>query len=418
VDEIKEDSVQINLLDPGAYRKGQPFAQMAWLQEHDPVHWHTEPNDGPGFWALTRHADVRTVHSNPKIFASHPTITVQDSFAPGDENHPHLICSDPPHHTAHRRFMGEELTPGSVRGRVGQVEDIVRVVIDEVIEQGQCDLVWDLAGKLASFTAADLIGIPRHDGVEMYEVADRLINAESTQEGDGIAAATELYAYAASVRADRLAAPRDDLATRYARGVVDGVPSDEMQFFLDFMMIFGGAVDTSRNVLAGGMDAFFENPDQWARLVSEPELVPAAVEEMIRWVTPIVYQRRTATEDTQIGDQRIPAGQKVASFFGAANRDPRVFDEPRHFRITRPRNGHIAFGFGPHFCLGVHLARLQLSLMLAEMVRRMPSVEPTAPTQWMRKTDMDRVVAPAIIGPQSMPVRFQPGPRLDAAVTA
>lgn len=205
--------------------------------------------------------------------------------------------------------------------------------------------------------------------------------------------------------------PRADAVTRYAHGEVDGKPSDEMQFFLDFLMLFGGAVDTARNVLAGGMDAFFKNPEQWNRLVAQPELVPSAVEEMLRWVTPIVYQRRTATQDTVIGDQEIKAGQKVASFLGAANRDPRVFTDPLTFNITRSPNNHLAFGFGPHFCLGVHLARLELNVMLEQIVRRMPDLKPKGATLWTRASEADRDVASIIVGPQSMPVTFTPSRR-------
>ncbi len=235
--------MKVNLLDPGAYEHGQPFEQMTWLQEHDPVHWHAEPNDGPGFWAVTRYADVKAVHSNPKLFSSRPTITVMDSFAPGDGNHPYLMCGDPPHHTAYRRFLGQELAPAAVRARTDHVEEIAHAVIDDVIERGECDLVRDIAGNLACYIAADLLGLPRREGVEMYEIADRAANAENTEEGDGLAAATELYKYAASIRSGRLACPRDDAVTRYAHGVVDGIQSDEMQFFLDFFVLFGGAVD-------------------------------------------------------------------------------------------------------------------------------------------------------------------------------
>jgi cytochrome P450 len=406
--------MKINLLDPEAYDHGQPFEQMSWLQENDPVHWHEEPLDGPGFWALTRYADVKTVHSNAKLFSSHPTVTVMDSFAPGDEDHSHLICSDPPHHTAHRRFLGEELAPAEVRKRTEHVREIADLVLDDVIEKGECDLVGDIAGSLACYVAADLLGISRHDGVELYEITDRVANAEDTTSGDGLAASHELYAYAMSVRGDRMGCPRGDAVTRYAHGVVDGVASDEMQFFLDFLMLFGGAVDTARNVLAGGMDAFFQFPDEWNRLLAQPELVPSAVEEMLRWVTPIVYQRRTTTHDTVIGHQQILAGQKVASFFGAANRDPRVFTDPQTFNITRSPNNHLAFGFGPHFCLGVHLARLELNVIVEQLVRRMPTLAPTGPTQWTRASEADRTVASIIVGPQSMPVQFTPGPRLDA----
>jgi cytochrome P450 len=406
--------MKINLLDPAAYTHGQPFDQMLWLQEKDPVHWHEEPGDGSGFWAVTRYLDVKTVHSSPRLFSSEPTITVQDSFAPGDADHPHLINTDPPQHTAHRKFLGEELVPAAVRGRTDHVQEIASAVIDDVIERGECDFVGDIAGNLACQVAADLLGIPRHESVELFEVADRVSTAESTGDGDGGAAAAELYEYAASVHSSRLAKPQHDTVSRYVHGAVDGIPSDEMQFFLDFFMMFGGAVDTARNVLSGGMDAFFQTPSQWSRLLADPQLIRSAVEEMLRWVTPIVYMRRTATQDTEIGGQRILAGQKVASFFGAANRDRRVFEDPLRFDITRTPNNHLAFGFGAHFCLGVHLARLELNIMLAELIRRMPSVEPTGPTQWVRESEASRTIASIIVGPQSMPVRFTPGRRAGA----
>ncbi len=320
--------MKINLLDPGAYDQGQPFDQMFWLQEHDPVHWHAEPNDGPGFWALTRYADVKTVHSNPKLFSSHPTITVMDSFAPGDEDHPHLICSDPPHHTAHRRFLGEELAPAVVREQADHVQELAERVIDEVIEAGECDFVHDVAGELACFVAADLLGISRADGVALYEITDRVANAEDTTSGDGLAASQELYAYAMSVRGDRMQCPRADAVTRYAHGEVDGKPSDEMQFFLDFLMLFGGAVDTARNVLAGGMDAFFQEP----RAVEPARGATRARSLGRRGDAPLGHADRLSApyrdaghRDRRPGDQGRPEGRVL----------PRR-GEPRPSRLHRP----------------------------------------------------------------------------------
>ena len=404
--------MEINLIDPRNYVNGQPFDQMVWLQEHDPVSRHAEPNGGAGFWAVTRYSDVREIHAQPRLFSSLPTITIQDGYSLADENHTFLITSDAPEHTARRRFLGEGLSPSAVHDMADTVKDVVDEVLDDVIEKGECDLVWDVAGRLAAFTAAEVVGIPRADSESMLEVADRAVNAESTIEGDGAAATMELYQYASALRSDRLQHPRNDYPTRSANGVVAGVPNDETQFMLDFFMLFNGATDTSRNVLAGGMDAFFKKPGQWETLKRNAELVPAAVEEMVRWVSPIVYQRRTATADTQIGGTEIREGDKVASFFGAANRDPAVFNNPLEFDITADRKGHIAFGFGAHACLGQHLARLQLRTMLAEMVRRLPDIEPAAPTNWVREDLLDRAYAPTVVGPQSMPIRFTAGPRV------
>lgn len=403
--------MKIDLLAPTSYTHGTPIDQLMYLQEHEPISWQPEPDGGPGFWAVTKYADVKRVNSTPRLFSSFPSTIINDATTQGDnENHFMLIFSDPPHHTMHRRHLGRELMPGSVRTMTQSVETIVDDLLDEVIEQGECNVVEDIAAKLAAWVTADLMGLPRQDMVSMYHLADRAINAASMTEGDGLEATMEILGYAQKVWEDRRANPRDDLVSRLAYGEVDGKEVDFQQFFLDFYIIFNAAGDTTRNVVGGGLDVLFQYPGQLADLRADEALVPGAVEELLRWVTPIIYQRRTALEDTEVGGVQIKKGQKLASFFAAANRDPDVFSDPLRLDIRRDPNHHLAFGFGAHNCLGMHLARLELNVMFRELMRRMPDLEPTGPTKW---TFYDRPPpsAPIVVGPHSIPARFTPGPR-------
>ena len=406
------DVANIDLLDPGLYAQGHPFGVLMWLQENHPVYWHAaDRTGGSGFWVLTRYEDVRAIHGRPGLFSSEPTTVISDQYTYGDGYHSMMMFSDPPRHTTRRRFLGEELIPKSVLGMAPRVRTVVNDVIDSVIEQGECDLVSDIAGKMASWVTADVMGLPRSALVEMYELTDQMITADSLTSGIGLEAATKIYEYGKSVWDDRRACPRSDMVTRLTQsGGVPDWPSDLEQFTIDFSLIFNAAGDTTRNVISGGMHVLFENRDQWEQLATDPDLAPAAVEELLRWVTPIVYQRRTVKDDTRIRGFDIRAGDKVTTFLGAANRDPRVFGDPFKLDLRRNPNNHVTFGFGPHFCLGAHLARLELRLMFSELARRMSDLEPAGPTEWVRE-DYKSKVAPIMVGPQAMPVRFRPGPR-------
>jgi cytochrome P450 len=291
------------------------------------------------------------------------------------------------------------------------LESIVDQVIDEVIEAGECDLVADIAGKLASYVMADLLGIPRDQAIDLYAASDIVNNAPTYEEGDGLLAITEILGYAAELFEERRLRPRDDVITRLATGEVEGCPVDGLNFNLDFLHLVTAAGDTTRNVIAGGMEALFDNPTERCVLTAgadDPELISSAVEEMLRWVSPIVHQRRTATIDTEIAGQAVKAGQKVVGYYGIANRDPAVFSDPYCFDIRRSPNQHIAFGFGTHFCLGAHLARAELKTMFASLLRRIPDLEPTGPSQWVRS---NASTAPIVVGPRAMPVRFTSGRR-------
>jgi cytochrome P450 len=406
---VQSDTVQIeqiDLLDPAAYTKGQPWEWLRWLQENEPVSWHREKN-GPGYWVVTKWADVKVVEGDWRLFSSQPTSTISDDRTLGDDDHRMLIFEDPPNHTTHRQFMGKELAPASVQQMRSHVELIANQIIDEVIEQGECDLVWDIAGKLASYVMADLLGMTRPDAVDLYAASEIVNSTDTYSEGEGLEAITRLGEYSHQAWVDRRATPRTDGITRLANGEVRGCPLDEMQFGLDLLHLITAAGDTTRNVVAGGMEALFQNPDQRKILFEgDHAVIASGVEEMLRWVSPITNQRRTVTADTEVGGKHIARGQKIVSFYGIANRDPVKFTDPWTFDVTRSPNPHLAFGFGTHFCVGSHLARLELNSMFRVLTQRIPDVEPAGPVQWNHP---DAPVAPNVVGPKSMPVRFTPG---------
>jgi cytochrome P450 len=405
--------MDIDLLDPKHYVEGQPYDLYRQLRETDPVHWHEESYGGPGYFALTRYADIKAVETDSETFANAPTTLINDDARIGDETHQHLIFSDPPHHTGHRKFLSPELSVLAVRSGEDRLQELVNDIIDRVIEKGECDFVEDIAGRMASFVMADLIGLPREKSLVMFDAAATLARGADTSKGQGLEAATTMYQWADEARKERLESPRDDMLTRIAHGEVMDIPFDEFQFQLDFQLLVSAGSDTSRNVLATGMRRLFQNPDQHRALVENPALIPQAVEEMLRFDPPIVFQRRTVTRDTEIAGVAIKKGQKVASYYGAANRDPEVFSDPDTFDITRNPNPHLAFGAGRHFCLGSHLARAELVAMFTALMARMPDLRPTGETVWHESPE-----TPSVVGPYAIPVAFTPGSRLGGAVLA
>ena len=393
---------RIDLLDPGSFANGQPHDAFRWLREHDPVHWHTEP-DGPGFFAVTRYEDVRTVGRDPERFSSVPTIMIADPV-PGMnfeiDGHQMMLMMDPPKHTQYRRLISNEFTPRGARELGPRVRELAGQIVDAVIERGECDLVEDIAGELPSYVIAELLGIPLEDGRKLYRLTETIHSApETLPPGAGAAAVMEMFQYASGVIAEKRARPADDLSTKILNAEVDGRRFDDLDFMLFFMLLVDAGGDTTRNLVAGGMLALFEHPNERRKLqTSLDALLPSAVEEMLRWVSPVIYMRRTATCDTELAGTKVAKGQKVVLYYGAANRDPSVFAEPERFDIARAPNPQIAFGGGQHFCLGAHIARIEIEAMLREILTRLPDIEPTGPAVWLPST--------FISGPRSLPVRF------------
>jgi cytochrome P450 len=376
----------IDLLSPSSYAHGHPADQYAWLRDNDPVHWHEEPA-GPGFWAVTRHEDIKAVGRNAALFSSCPTIMIDDTGATDLSDHM-MLTMDPPRHTQYRKLVSPRfLRSAAGRMRPG-IERLAAEIVDGVAHQTEFDLVEDVAGLLPSYVIAEMLGIPRQDGVKLYRLTETLHADRASQpEGAGLAAFLEMFNYANGVWNQQRAHPGDDLASALVTAEVDGQRLDEIDFNLFFLLLIDAGGDTTRNLVAGGMDALFSRPDERARLTADPGLLPTAIEEMLRWTSPVIYMRRTATADTELGGRRIEAGQKVVMYYGAANRDPSAFDEPERFDITRMPNDHLAFGGGgPHFCLGSHIARVEIDAMFRQILARLPDLQKIGETEWLPST--------------------------------
>ena len=402
---ITTDQPAIDLLNPASFAQGHPHAQYQWLRANDPVHRHDEPG-GIGFWALTRHAHIRSVGRNAAVFSSSPTIMIPDEGALDLGDHAMMLMLDPPRHGSFRRLVIPDFVPSAVAAMRGRVAELATGIIDAVIDRGTCDLVEDVAGEMPSFVVADLLGLPLDDGRELYKLTEIIHSApESQAPGAGAAAVMQMFSYAHGVWEDRRANPKDDLSSRLAHSMVDGRAFDEIDFALMFLLLVDAGGDTTRNLVAGGMDALFAHPSELARLRSDVDgVITTGIEELLRWVSPVTYMRRTALVDAVVGGQSIAAGDKVVMYYGSANRDEAVFADPYRLDLGRTPNDHIAFGGGgPHFCLGAHLARIEADALLRELLVRMPDVELAGPTEWLAST--------FISGPKHLPVRFTAGPR-------
>jgi cytochrome P450 len=392
----------INLFSPASYASGHPTDQYAWLRDNDPVHWHSEP-DGPGFWAVTRYEDVKALSRNTALFSSRPTIMIDDGSAMDLGDHTMMLTMDPPRHTQYRKLVAPRFLRRAVGRMRPEIERLAAEIIDGVADRDEFDLVEDVAGLLPSYVIAEMLGIPRQDGVGLYALTETIhADPASQPAGAGLAAVLEMFSYASGVWNAKRARPGDDLASALVTAEVDGHRLDETDFRLFFLLLVDAGGDTTRNLVAGGMDALFEHPAERERLTADPGLLPAAIEEMLRWTSPVIYMRRTATADTELGGRRIEAGQKVVMYYGAANRDPRAFDEPERFDVTRTPNDHLAFGGGgQHFCLGAQVARAEIEAMFRQLLTRLPGLQRAGQTEWLPST--------FISGPKH--IRVRPGRR-------
>jgi cytochrome P450 len=399
---MEDAPLKIDLLSPGSFDGGQPHNQFAWLRENEPVRWHDEPG-GAGFWAVTRHADVWAVDRDFQTYSSEPTIMITDPLADAGGFGPYkmMLMMDPPEHTAFRKLIRSEFTEPSARMREGRIQELAKQIVDAVIAKGECDFVNDVAGEMPSFVIAELMGLPLSDGRELYKLTEIIHTApEALPPGAGGQAVMKMFEYGSKVIAEKRARPGDDLASRLLACEVDGRKLEDMEFLLFFLLLVDAGGDTTRNLLSGGLLALMENPEQYAWLMADlPGRLPSAREELLRWTSPVIYMRRTAKHDAELAGAKIKAGDKVVMYFGAANRDPSVFDRPDVLDLSRPENPHIAFGTGPHGCLGQHIARIEIDAMLREVLTRMKAFELATPVEWLPSN--------FISGPKAMPIRFR-----------
>ncbi len=401
---------EINLIDADRYqRSGPPYDQFSWLREHAPVYWHAYGggNGWPGFWAVTRHEDIAYLSRHPELFSSARRLVVFGEVPePGAAMQRLMMLNmDPPQHTRQRAFVNRGFTPRMIGRLEEHVSQICRELVGEVRDRGTADFVTDLAAPLPLQVICELVGAEPQDRDRIYQLSNHLVGADDPEfqspTGQRLqhAAAMEIYAYAGQLAERRRAKPQDDIVTRLLQPNEAGEVLTDDEFDIFFLLLTVAGTETTRNAAAGGMLAFFDHPDQWGRLVDDPSLIPAAAEEIVRWVSPVNLFRRTATCDTELGGQRIAAGDKVVVFYASANRDEEVFTEPEEFDAGRDPNPHVGFGGGgPHFCLGKHLAVLELRVLLATLTELMPGISLDG--------EVARLRSNFINGIKHMPVRF------------
>jgi cytochrome P450 len=394
-----------DLLDAATFAAGPPYEAFRRLRREAPVWWHPHASAG-GFWGVTRHADVVAVSRDSVLYSS-----ALRGYMPAPEPDPvslqesrlMLLGMDPPAHTRLRSLVNRGFTPRRVARLEPRIRALCREIVDAVLPRGECDFVTEVAGELPSALIAELVGIPRDDGRKLYELTEAMHS-----DGDVAGAQRavgEMFAYSAGVRSAKRARPGDDLASVLLAAELDGEKLSDLEFDLFFLLLINAGGDTTRNLVASGMQALMDHPDQLTALRRDRALLAPAIEEMLRFCTPVVQFQRAATRDTELGGAAIRAGEPVVVFYPSANRDEDVFEDPDRFDVRRDPNPHVAFGGGgAHFCLGASLARLEIRCLFDEVLDRLQGVEPNGP--------VERLHSWFINGPRRMPVRFHPLSRL------
>ena len=394
--------LDIDLLDLAHYEVGPPHALFAQLRAEAPVFRHAEPN-GPGFWAVTRYDDVVAVSRDAATYSSYEGGTMVLDAPPEQlfVIRQMMLNMDAPQHTKLRALVNKGFTPRTVTRLHERIGELARAIVDRVAPQGECDFVTDVAGELPSYVIAELMGIPLEDGRDLYRLTERMHTAAPTPEGmaDGAKAIFEMMSYSNGIRTEKRARPANDIASALLAAEVDGEKLSDLEFDMFFLLLINAGGDTTRNLVAGGMLELIANPDERRKLTADLTLLPGAIEEMLRWTTPVIHFRRTATRDSELHGQPIAAGDKVVVFYASANRDESAFVDADRFDLTRSPNEHVAFGGGGvHFCLGANLARVEIRAMFAEVLARLPDLELAGPVERLRSNFIN--------GPRRMPVRF------------
>jgi cholest-4-en-3-one 26-monooxygenase len=392
------DARVIDLLDGDLYA-GDPYPTYEWLRENAPV-YRDEVNE---LWGISRHADVVYVSRHPELFCS------GEGFRPKTPPDGSMISQDDPRHTRQRRLVYKGFTPKQVAGMEAHTRAIVTEILDAVGPAGRCDFTQDIAVPLPMIVIAEMLGVKVEDRDRLQAWSDELIKgADGKVTEEIIAQFADFCTYITEVIEDRRVNPRDDLTSILTHAEIVDDEGECHGFTLDalineLLLILVGGNETTRNVISGGMEALLANPSQRQTLRDDPSLLPVAIEEMLRWVTPIVNFQRTATTDVEVAGVPIAGGEKLLLLYGSANRDPSVFGpSAADFDMRRDPNPHIAFGFGTHFCLGASLARLEIRVMYEELLRRLPDIE-LAPGASVQRTPSS-----FIRGIHSMPVEFTP----------
>ena len=395
--------MDIDLLDPETFKGGHPAAAYDHLLAEAPVYWHDEPN-GPGFWAVTRYQDVYDIGRNAAVFSSSPTIMIQDPAVGAgglSGEHQMMLMMDPPEHTSYRKLISRAFTQGPAKAYEGRIKALATRIVDAVADRGECEFMNEVAGEMPSFVIADLMGLPLTDGRDLYRLTE-VIHSDpaSLPEGAGAAAVGAMFEYGLSVIKEKRARPGDDLASQLLSVELDGRKLSDEEFLLFFMLLVDAGGDTTRNLVGTGLYELLNAPEQWGGLAADLDaMMPKARDELLRLTSPVIYMRRTLTQDFKLHDILMKSGDKVVMYYGAANRDPRVFDRPHDLDIHRGGARHLAFGGGHHVCLGQWFAKLEIDAILIEVISRLKNIKILETPQWLNST--------FISGMTHLPISFE-----------
>lgn len=406
--ELKD--IDLNNLDMFMY--GDPYAAWKILREQTPVHWN--PKDDTGYWSITRYQDALYIYRNPLTFSSERGgvalnygLSDQEAMAQQAGFGQMLIVTDPPRHTRMRQIINKRFTKAALAPQEPHIRAIATEILDSVAPQGQCDFVVDVAARLPTAVICEMMGIPKADWDLMFAVASMSVGSTDPEYqigGDARATAQQAlmnsFSYFVNLVSERRKNPGNDLISALVHGEIEGQKLTDMEVLFNCFLLIIGGQETTRNATSGGMLALMDNPAQREELIGNRSLLPTAIEEILRFTSPITHLMRTAVRDVEMHGKKIKAGDRVVIWNASANRDEAQFPQPDRFDIKRSPNEHVALGHGEHFCLGANLARLELKVMLDEVLNRLPDLEVAGTVQ--------RLHSNLVAGIKRMPVRFTP----------
>jgi cholest-4-en-3-one 26-monooxygenase len=401
----------VNLTDPDIFQQAVPHDMFALLRREAPVYWH--PEKSGGFWAITKYADLKAISKSPNLFSSARQGTLLRDVPP--QSLPFvqeiMLNMDPPRHRRYRALVNKAFSPRMVTNLHGPIRGMVKRIINNVIEKGECDFVDDIAAQLPLEVICEMMGVPEEDRRQVYAIGNRMVGFDDPDlqpdgkpagDIDGEAASAEMFMYAGKLLEKARKHPADDLATALVNAEIDGHRLSDSDFNFFFLLLIIAGNETTRTVTTNGMLDLIRHPDQLHDLRRDLSLLPSAIEEILRYNPPVHSFRRTATADAELRGQRIRENDKVILWYPSANRDEEVFEKSQDFDMRRSPNEHLAFGIGEHFCLGANLARLELNEVFRGVLTRVHDIELSASPRRLRSTFIN--------GVKEMRIRFSPGP--------
>jgi len=415
----------VDLNDLATFERGTPHHWFKLLREHDPVHRHAGAPGEQDYWCITKYEDLKAISKNPGLFSSERMGTIIRD--PEPESLPRLrvimLNMDPPKHRQYRALVNKAFTPRMVKSLEQRVTRMVDEIVDAVAEKGECDFVQDLAAPLPMMVICEMMGVPEEDRQRIYELGNAMVGFDDPEfdevrghkVGESFKAAkvdqkemeqasVAMFAYAEKLKQLARKDPKDNLATALLAAEIDGQKLTDLEFNSFFLLLAIAGNETTRTVTSNGMYQLITHPEQRQRVLDDPSLVPAMVEEILRYDPAVHCFRRTATAPTVIRDREIAEGDKLILWYPSVNRDEEVFDDSDAFDVARHPNDHLAFGIGEHYCLGANLARMELRKVFAGLLHRLPDLELAAPPRRLRSNFIN--------GVKEMRVRFTPGPKI------